>query len=240
MKIVITGGGGFIGRKLAQALLADGLQRDGKPVGAIDKLVLVDAVAPAPLKGAPGQVECIEGDVSDAGLIGRIIGNDTDSVFHLAAMVSGAAEADFDLGMRVNLDGTRVLLEACRRLPKPARLVFTSSVAVFGGRLPPVLNDDTPLTAETSYGGQKAMGELLVADYTRKGFLDGRCAAPADHRGAAGQAEQGGVELRQRHPPRAALGPAGRLPGGAGDRGVDPVAAPGRREQDQPNQGTGT
>ena len=174
MKIVITGGGGFIGRKLAQALLADGLQRDGKPVGPIDKLVLVDAVAPAPIKSAPGQVECIEGDVSDAGLIGRIIGNDTDSVFHLAAVVSGAAEADFDLGMRVNLDGTRVLLEACRRLPKPARLVFTSSVAVFGGRLPPVLNDDTPLRPETSYGGQKAMGEFLVADYSRKGFLDGR------------------------------------------------------------------
>jgi len=174
MKIVITGGGGFIGRKLAQALLADGLQRDGKPVGAIDKLVLVDAVAPAPIKSAPGQVECIEGDVSDAGLIGRIIGNDTDSVFHLAAVVSGAAEADFDLGMRVNLDGTRVLLEACRRLPTPARLVFTSSVAVFGGRLPPVLNDDTPLRPETSYGGQKAMAKFLVTDYSRKGFLDGR------------------------------------------------------------------
>src|SRR5204862_193118 len=83
-------------------------------------------------------------------------GSATDSVFHPAAVVSGAAEAVFDLGMRVNLDGTRVLLEACRRLPKPARLVFTSSVAVFGGRLPPVLNDDTPLRPETSYGGQKA------------------------------------------------------------------------------------
>ena len=175
MKIVITGGGGFIGRKLAQALLSQGLQRDGKPVGAIDKLVLVDAVAPAPLAAAaPGQVELVEGDVADPALIARIIGNDTDSVFHLAAVVSGAAEADFDLGMRVNLDGTRLLLEACRRLPKPARLVFTSSVAVFGGRLPAVLDDDTPLRPETSYGGQKAMGEFLVADYSRKGFLDGR------------------------------------------------------------------
>jgi nucleoside-diphosphate-sugar epimerase len=89
-------------------------------------------------------------------------------------VVSAGAEADFDLGYRVNLDGTRVVLDACRALPVPPRLVFSSSVAVFGGELPPVIEDTTPLTPQTSYGAQKAAGELFVADYARKGFVDGR------------------------------------------------------------------
>jgi nucleoside-diphosphate-sugar epimerase len=174
MKVVITGGGGFIGQKLAAALLKDGLRRDGRSIGAIDKLVLVDAVAPAVPAGAGGRVEAVHDDVADHAMVEHVIGHDTDSVFHLAAVVSGAAEADFDLGMRVNLEGTRLLLEACRKLPRPARLVFTSSVAAFGGKLPPVLDDDTPPRPETSYGAQKVIGELLVGDYSRKGFLDGR------------------------------------------------------------------
>src|SRR5262249_7359771 len=98
----------------------------------------------------------------------------TGNVFHLAAVVSAAAEADFDLGMRVNVEGTRAVLEACRALPQPARLVFTSSIAVFGGDMPPTLTDTTPLTPQTSYGAQKAIGELLLNDYSRKGFVDGR------------------------------------------------------------------
>jgi nucleoside-diphosphate-sugar epimerase len=99
---------------------------------------------------------------------------DTDSIFHLAAVVSGQAEAEFDTGMRVNLDATRALLERCRKLSKPPRFVFTSSLAVFGGKLPDPVPDDAPLTPQTSYGTQKAIGELLVYDMTRKGFIDGR------------------------------------------------------------------
>jgi nucleoside-diphosphate-sugar epimerase len=102
------------------------------------------------------------------------LGRDTDSVFHLAAVVSAAAEADFDLGLTVNVDGTRTLLECCRRLPKPARLVFTSSIAAFGGALPARVPDSQAATPTNSYGAQKAIGELMVADYARKGFIDGR------------------------------------------------------------------
>src|SRR5207253_10642580 len=99
---------------------------------------------------------------------------DTDSIFHLAAVVSGQAEAEFDVGMRVNLDATRALLERCRKLARPPKLVFASSLAVFGGALPDPVPDDAPLTPQTSYGTQKAIGELLVYDMTRKGFIDGR------------------------------------------------------------------
>ena len=99
---------------------------------------------------------------------------DTDSVFHLAAVVSGGAEADFDLGYRVNLDGTRALLEACRTLKNPPKVVYASSVAAFGGKLPEVLDDSTTPTPQTSYGTQKVMGEYLVADFTRKAMIDGR------------------------------------------------------------------
>ena len=104
----------------------------------------------------------------------RVVTDATDSVFHLAAVVSGQAEADFDLGMRVNLDATRLLLERCRKLAAPPRFLFTSSLAVFGGTLPDPVPDDAPLMPQTSYGSQKAIGEHLVYDMTRKGFVDGR------------------------------------------------------------------
>jgi D-erythronate 2-dehydrogenase len=103
-----------------------------------------------------------------------VIRDNVDGVFHLAAIVSANAEEDFDLGVRVNLEGTRNVLEACRALPQPARLVFASSVAVYGGDMPEVLDDGTILTPQTSYGTQKAIGELLLNDYSRKGFVDGR------------------------------------------------------------------
>ncbi len=175
MKVVITGGAGFIGRQLAERLLALGELpgRDGKPER-IDELVLFDAVEPAPFKQPDKRVHAVTGDISDKALVGRTIDQTTGSVFHLAAVVSAAAEADFDLGMRVNVEGTRAVLEACRALPQPARLVFTSSIAVFGGDMPPTLTDTTPLTPQTSYGAQKAIGELLLNDYSRKGFVDGR------------------------------------------------------------------
>ncbi len=175
MNVVITGGAGFIGRQLAERLLALGELpgRDGKPQ-AIDELVLFDAVEPAPFKTPDKRVRAVTGDIADRALVARTIDRNTDSVFHLAAVVSAAAEADFDLGMRVNVEGTLAVLEACRALPRPARLVFTSSIAVFGGDMPPTLADTTPLTPQTSYGAQKAIGELLLNDYSRKGFVDGR------------------------------------------------------------------
>jgi D-erythronate 2-dehydrogenase len=175
MKVVITGGAGFIGRQLAERLLALGELpgRDGK-AERIDELVLFDAVEPAPFKTPDKRVRATTGDIADRALVARTIGQNTGSVFHLAAVVSAAAEADFDLGMRVNVEGTQAVLEACRALPQPARLVFTSSIAVFGGDMPPTLVDTTPLTPQTSYGAQKAIGELLLNDYSRKGFVDGR------------------------------------------------------------------
>ena len=134
-------------------------------------MVLVD-VAPASVVDA--RVTRVTGDLADQALLERVITADTDSIFHLAAVVSGQAEAEFDVGMRVNLDATRALLERCRRLARPPKIVFTSSLAVFGGVLPDPVRDDSPITPQTSYGAQKAMGELMIYDMTRKGFIDGR------------------------------------------------------------------
>jgi nucleoside-diphosphate-sugar epimerase len=173
MKVIITGGAGFLGARLAQALLARGTLAgsDGKP-RQISGVVLFDHVAGA--KWNDARVKTVPGDVADAATLAELVGDDTGAVFHLAAVVSGEAEADFDLGMRVNLGGTRAVLEACRRLPRPARLVFASSVAVFGVPLPEVVTDATTPTPRASYGVEKLVSELLVGDYTRKGFVDGR------------------------------------------------------------------
>src|SRR5687767_9282274 len=124
--------------------------------------------------GLDPRITCLAGDVASPEMIAKALGSDTDSVFHLAAVVSGGAEADFDLGYHVNLDGTRALLEGCRRLPEPPKVVYASSVAAFGGKLPDVLDDTTTPTPQTSYGTQKVIGEYLVADLTRKGMIDGR------------------------------------------------------------------
>jgi nucleoside-diphosphate-sugar epimerase len=164
MRIVITGGGGFLGARLARALLA----REE-----FSKIVLADVAFPRPLPG-DARLEALRGDVADPAFLERAIAPDTAAVFHLAAMVSGAAEADFDLGLRANLEGTHRLLERLRRCARPPRVVFSSSVAAFGGELPPVLDDATTPNPQTSYGTQKVIGEYLVADYTRKGFIDGR------------------------------------------------------------------
>jgi nucleoside-diphosphate-sugar epimerase len=107
-------------------------------------------------------------------VIEHAVAEDTDAVFHLAAVVSGQAEAEFDTGMRINVDATRALLERCRALRRPPKFVFTSSLAVFGGALPDPVPDEAPLTPQTSYGTQKAICELLVYDMTRKGYIDGR------------------------------------------------------------------
>jgi nucleoside-diphosphate-sugar epimerase len=175
MKVVVTGGAGFLGRRLITRLLERGtLTGPGGRETPIDTLVLFDAVEPVPPLPADTRLEMVTGDITDGAMLARVIDARTTSVFHFAAVVSAAAEADFDLGMRVNLHGTMAVLEACRALPQPPRLVFTSSIATFGGELPAVVDDTTPQTPQSSYGTQKAMGELLVNDYTRKGFIDGR------------------------------------------------------------------
>lgn len=174
MHIVITGGAGFIGKKLAAALLAaDGVAIEGQGKKPLERLTLFDV---AEAEGVPSdpRLTTIAGDITDRGQIDALITPDVDAVFHLAAIVSANAEADFDLGMAVNLDGTRHILEACRKLGSTPRLVFASSVAVYGGDMPKVGYDDLFLNPQTSYGGQKAAGELLVNDYSRKGFVDGR------------------------------------------------------------------
>lgn len=174
MRVVITGGAGFLGRKLADRLLAaNGLRAGNGPPEPVDELVLLDAAGPAAETADP-RVEWVVGDLTEPETVAAALGEGAGAVFHLAAVVSAGAEADFDLGMRVNLDGTRVLLEACRRLPRPPRLVFASSLAVFGGDVPETIDDRTILTPQTSYGTQKAIAELLINDYSRKGFIDGR------------------------------------------------------------------
>ena len=163
MNILITGGGGFIGARLAAALQ---LRHPDA------RVTLLDMAFPP---GVEAKFECLVGDVASPVVLERaVVGGAVDSIYHLAAVVSGGAEADFDLGYRVNLDGTRHLLEACRKLAKPPKVVFASSVAAFGGTLPEVLDDSTTPTPQTSYGTQKVIGEDLVADFTRKGMIDGR------------------------------------------------------------------
>jgi nucleoside-diphosphate-sugar epimerase len=169
MRIVITGAAGFIGRKLAERLARDGTLNGA----AIDELALFDVVEP-PLPEAGCKVSRTTGDIADPATVEALIGGDTGSVFHLAAVVSGQAEAEFETGMRINLLGTQNVVEACRKLTGTPKLIFSSSVAVFGGDTPPVIRDDSQPVPQTSYGTQKAIGELLVNDYSRKGFLDGR------------------------------------------------------------------
>ncbi len=172
MHVIITGGAGFLGGKLAQALLARPTLMDGngRP-RTIERITLVDVVT-SPLSDP--RVTSIAGDLADPALVARVLAQGADSVFHLAAVPSGGAEADFDLGLRVNLDATRALLEACRAQREPAKFVYASTCAVFGGPLPDPVPDSQALWPQSSYGNQKSIGEFLVNDYTRKGFVDGR------------------------------------------------------------------
>jgi nucleoside-diphosphate-sugar epimerase len=174
MRIVITGGAGFLGTRLARKLLERGTLTDARGnAHVIESIVLLDVV-PSQVPWQDARVSAIAGDLADEAVLEQAVSADTDSVFHLAAVVSGQAEADFDIGMRVNLDATRRLLERCRRLDAPPKFVFTSSLAVFGGPLPDPVPDDAPLMPQASYGAQKAIGEYLVYDMTRRHFIDGR------------------------------------------------------------------
>lgn len=168
MKVLVTGGAGFLGQQLIRALLD---QPQVLKLGQITQITCFDQVQGV-LEHA--RVRNVAGDMADADTIASLIDGHTGVVIHLAAVVSGTAEADFDLGMRVNLDGTRALLQACRALGTQPRLLFSSSLAVFGGQLQAVVDDSVTPTPQGSYGAQKLMGELLVQDYTRKGFIDGR------------------------------------------------------------------
>ena len=176
MRVVITGGAGFLGKLLAAKILERGALTDASgQLREVSELVLVDmAAAQGEAWVADKRVSQVIGDVADRNVLAQAMTENTGSVFHLAAVVSGQAEADFDIGMRVNVDATRTLLELTRTLSSPPKFVFTSSIAVFGGALPAVLPDDQILTPQGSYGAQKAMGEMLVSDMARKGMIDGR------------------------------------------------------------------
>jgi nucleoside-diphosphate-sugar epimerase len=171
MHILITGAAGMIGRKLTERLIIDRALGD-QP---IDKLTLLDIVAPARPAGFSDHVKIRAADLAAAGVAKKAVSERPETIFHLAGVVSGEAETDFDKGYRVNLDGSRALLEAIRAAGGgyQPKVVFTSSIAVFGAPFPPAIPDDFHLTPLTSYGTQKAICELLLADYTRRGFLDG-------------------------------------------------------------------
>jgi nucleoside-diphosphate-sugar epimerase len=169
MHILVTGAAGMIGRKLTARLVKDGRLNGQK----IDRLTLIDVVAPDKPSGFTGTLELSASDLSSPGAAAKAVASRPDAIFHLAGVVSGEAEIDFDKGYRVNLDGTRALLEEIRAADYKPKVVFTSSIAVFGAPFPSSIPDDFHLTPLTSYGTQKAICELLLADYTRRGFLDG-------------------------------------------------------------------
>ncbi|SEL45010.1 Nucleoside-diphosphate-sugar epimerase [Variovorax sp. YR750] len=181
MQIVITGGAGFLGARLARTLLKQGsLSLAGEPARSIERITLVDRAAPPADLSADARIAAITGDLNAqlAAEADAAPWREADAIFHLAAAVSGECEADFDLGMRSNFAATHALLERVRALGTRPVLVFASSLAVFGDSLeqplPKVIEDRTLPTPQTSYGIQKFIGEQLVADFTRKGFVRGR------------------------------------------------------------------
>jgi len=171
MHILITGAAGMIGRKLTARLVDDG-GLNGRP---IERLTLIDVATPQRPEKFVGKIDAAAADITDPAAVHAAVAGRPDVIFHLAAVVSGEAELDFEKGTRINLDGSRALLEAVRAAGGGyhPRLVFSSSIAVFGAPFPDAIADDFHLTPLTSYGTQKAIVELLIADYTRRGFLDG-------------------------------------------------------------------
>lgn len=169
MRILIVGGGGFLGQKLASALAAKGRLLDRE----IEGITLADLNAPT-LVEAPFPVQSIAVDIREAAPVAELIAPGFDVIYHLAAIVSGQAEADFDLGVAVNLMGSLNVFEGARSAGDKPVVVFTSSIAVYGGEVPDPIEDWTALNPQNSYGAQKAASELLLNDYTRKGFIDGR------------------------------------------------------------------
>jgi nucleoside-diphosphate-sugar epimerase len=165
MKVLVTGAAGFLGRRVIEALLSGSYS--APPVS---RIVAADTVA-CPI--ADERVDARIGTIVHPAFIASLVEPDVDLVFHLAAVLSGQSEAEFDLGMQVNVDATRNLLEACRALGRPPRFVFSSTVAVFGDDLPEVVPEHSVVRPQTSYGTAKAIAELLVNEYSRRGFIDG-------------------------------------------------------------------
>lgn len=175
--VLITGGTGFLGRKLLAALLERGVVGDseGKSIE-FDNVRVADLRAPETALPDDDRIVTTWGDFTEPGAADALVDDDTTHIVHLAAAVSGECEQDFDLGMRVNLDGTRRLLEAARGVKHRPKFVFTSSVAVYGGDMPDVLDDFTAAAPQNSYGAQKVACEYMIADMSRRGFIDGRTA----------------------------------------------------------------
>ncbi|PLC55283.1 NAD-dependent epimerase [Pollutimonas nitritireducens] len=172
-KILVTGGSGFLGQMLIQRFLQPETRTGAEsPAEHPDEIIAIDQTAGV---YTHPRLRYLCADISEPAQWRSIINDDISGIVHLAAVVSGTAERDFDLGMRVNLDGTRALLDAARSLSAPPRFLFSSSLAVYGGTLPDVVDDNTPPAPQSSYGTQKLIGEQLVSDYTRKSFIDGRC-----------------------------------------------------------------
>lgn len=179
MKVVITGGGGFLGNQLARKLIRRGsLCGISGKAETIDELVIFDKIMSQQTRDGLGEpVRFVEGDIANRDLIYSLIDRDDISVFHLASVVSGEGEQNFDLAMQVNLKGGRNVFEACRARNSLPRVVFASSIAVFGGSaMPSVVSDTTKPTPQTTYGVTKFMCELMVNDYSRKRFFNGRSA----------------------------------------------------------------
>ncbi|WP_421548466.1 D-erythronate dehydrogenase [Pseudomonas sp. QD4] len=173
MNILVTGAAGFLGRRLIEALLQLGSLTDRH--GQLQPITRITAFDREPVQGITDPRVLVKGgDITDEQVLANLIDADTDSIFHLAAVVSSQAESDFELGMRVNFSATQGLLERARQLGTCPKWVMTSSVAVFGGQLPQVVDDDQVWAPQSSYGTQKAMNDLLLADYSRRGFVDGR------------------------------------------------------------------
>jgi nucleoside-diphosphate-sugar epimerase len=169
MKVLVTGAAGMLGRRFCERLAAVGMIGGEK----VDSLTAADIIDAQPIAGSPFPVKSLKCDLAAPGAAEQLIADRPGIILHTAAVVSGEAEADFDKGYRINLDGTRYLFEAIRHAQYHPRVVYTSSIAVFGAPFPEVIDEEFFLTPLTSYGAQKAIGELLLADYTRKGFFDG-------------------------------------------------------------------
>jgi D-erythronate 2-dehydrogenase len=169
MKVLVTGAGGMLGRRFCERLAAVGAIAGKK----VDGVTAADILGAPPIAGSPFPIKSLECDLAAPGVAEQLIADRPGIILHTAAVVSGEAEADFDKGYRINVDGTRHLFEAIRHAQYHPRVVYTSSIAVFGAPFPEVIDEEFFLTPLTSYGAQKAIGELLLADYTRKGFFDG-------------------------------------------------------------------
>jgi len=169
MRIVILGGGGFIGQRLARELIGSG----GLVQGDVTSLTLIDIAFPPDGPQDP-RLEYLKADFSEEAVMTKVVQQKPDVIFHLAAIVSGEAEKNLELGMRINLHASQQLLELCRQFAVRPRIIFASSCAVFGGDVSKVISDDTAARPRSSYGTQKAMVELLFNDYSRRGFVDAR------------------------------------------------------------------